>query len=309
MFGGLIVSISTAWPSARAVLLVLLAGLLATLAMPSLVPGGTVAAATEFACTGTKFFASAPSGAVFNEGDAWQGGTFTSIENDAHMERLSSPNGDVFGSFRPLDEGYVATIVFGSPIHITSVLWRDNDPKAGEAGWSLNGVAGPNTGDDGTLVTSTNIVGATVTINAGGDSGGIDFCFTPVENGGGGEGCTPGYWKVPQHHDSWTATGYTTSQTLESVFNLPDSLGMDNVTLHQALQGGGGPGVTGAATILRRAATASLLNSAHPSVDFEHTTAEVISSVNTAFASLDRNTMLALASSLDASNNEGCPLN
>jgi hypothetical protein len=303
------VPISISRPSARIVLLVLMAGLAATLAMPSLAPGGTVAAATTFPCTGTKFFASAPSGAVFNEGDTWQGGTFTSIENDAHMERRSSPNGDVFGSFRPLDEGYVATIVFGSPIHITSVLWRDNDPKSGEAGWSLNGVAGPITGDDKTLVTSTNIVASTITINAGGDSGGIDFCFTPTNGGGGGEGCTPGYWKVPQHHDSWAATGYTTGQTLESVFDLPNSLGMDNVTLLQALQGGGGSGVTGAATILRRAATASLLNAAHPSVDFDHTTAQVIAQVNAAFASLDRNTMLALASSLDASNNEGCPLN
>jgi hypothetical protein len=286
-----------------------IAASLAVFAMPSAAGNVAQAAgATAFPCDGTKFFASAPSGAKFFVNDSWQGGTFTSIENNASMERIVSTNGNVFGSFRPLDSGYVATITFASPIHITSVLWRDNDPKAGEAGWSLNGVVGPLTGDDGTLVTSVNIVTTTVTINAGGDSGGIDFCFVPVNGGGGGgEGCTPGYWKVPQHHDSWV--GYTTGQTLESVFDLPDSLGMDSVTLLQALQGGGGPGVTGAATILGRAATASLLNAANPSVDFDHTTAEVISSVNAAFASLNRNTMLALAASLDASNNEGCPLN
>ena len=286
-------------------------GSLAAFAMPSATPlGGTAHAATAFACTGTKFFASASAGAVFNEGDSWQGGTFTSIENDAHMERLSSPNGDVFGSFRPLDEGYVATISFSTDIHISSVLWRDNDPKSGEAGWSLNGVAGPITGDDSTLVSSVNITTSTVTIDAGGDSGGIDFCFTPVNGGGGGEGCTPGYWKVPQHHDSWAATGYTTGTTLEAVFDVDDSLGMDNKTLLQALQGGGGPGVAGAAKILFRAATASLLNASHSGVDFALGAQDVIDAVNAVVStSPSRSAMLALAASLDAQNNEGCPLN
>ncbi|MGQ0609044.1 MAG: hypothetical protein ACT4OQ_11360 [Chloroflexota bacterium] len=185
---------------------------------------------------------------------------------------------------------------------------RSNDPNPGEAGWSFNGIAGPLTDDGNTQVTLVNLTTDTVNIKAGGDSGGIDFCFTPV-NGGGGEGCTPGYWKVPQHHDSWAATGYATSDTLESVFNVPDSLGMDNVTLLQALQGGGGPGVTGGAKILLRAATASLLNASHPDVSFGQTEAEVISAVNTALASLNRGTMLALAGDLDDANHQDCPLN
>lgn len=285
-------------------------GSLAVFAMPS-ATGNVTNAAVAFPCNGTKFFASAPAGARFNVNDIWQGGTFTSIQNGARMERIVSTDGDTFGSFRPLDRGYVATISFASPIHITSVLWRDNDPKAGEVGWSLNGVAGPITGDDDTLVTNTNIVTSTVTIDAGGDSGGIDFCFVPVDgNGGGGEGCTPGYWKVPQHHDSWIATGYTTSTTLETVFNVADSLGMDNVTLLQALQGGGGPGVAGGAKILFRAATAALLNGAHPDVDFARTSAEVIAAVNAVVSTNpNRDAMLALASTLDAENNGGCPLN
>jgi hypothetical protein len=124
-----------------------------------------------------------------------------------------------------------------------------------------------------------------------------------------GEGCTPGYWKQPQHFDSWTPTGFTTGQTLESVFDVPDSLGMDNVTLVAALEGGGGPGLTGAARILFRAAVAALLNSAHPGVDYPLTTAQVIAAVNAALASGDRDTMLSLAGTLDTNNNLGCPLN
>ena len=37
-----------------------------------------------------------------------------------------------------------------------------------------------------------------------------------------GEGCTPGYWKQPQHFDSWV--GYTPSQSFEAVFSVDVTL-------------------------------------------------------------------------------------
>ena len=89
---------------------------------------------------------------------------------------------------------------------------------------------------------------------------------------------------------------------------MPDSLNMDNVTLLAALDGGGGSGVDGAARILFRAAVASLLNSTSPDVDFNLTTAQVISQVNTAIATLNRDTILTLAGQLDGFNNQGCDL-
>jgi hypothetical protein len=122
------------------------------------------------------------------------------------------------------------------------------------------------------------------------------------------EGCTPGFWKVPQHHDSWVATGFTTGQTLESVFDVPDSLGLDERTLLQALSFKGGSTIDGAAEILLRAAVAAVLNASHPDVNYEFTLAEVIADVNAALASGDRATILALASELDAANNAGCAL-
>jgi hypothetical protein len=93
------------------------------------------------------------------------------------------------------------------------------------------------------------------------------------------------------------------------VFDVPDSLGLDNTTLIQALNLKGGSGTAGAARNLLRAAVASLLNAAHPDVDFQLTTAQVIDQVNAALASNNRNTMLNLASTLDGYNNAGCPLN
>ena len=120
----------------------------------------------------------------------------------------------------------------------------------------------------------------------------------------GTEGCTPGYWK--NHLDSWQ--GFEPQQTLESVFDVPDSFGLDDKTLIEGLKLKGGKDVDGAAEILLRAAVASLLNAENSDVGYTMSTAEVISSVNTALASNDRETMLALKDQLDFDNNLGCPL-
>ena len=90
---------------------------------------------------------------------------------------------------------------------------------------------------------------------------------------------------------------------------MPNSFGLDNRTLLQALNFDGGSSTTAAARILLRAAVSALLNAASPDVNYPLTTAEVIAQVNAALASNNRSTMLALASQLDSYNNLGCPLN
>jgi len=92
------------------------------------------------------------------------------------------------------------------------------------------------------------------------------------------------------------------------VFDVPDSYGLDNVTLLKALSFKGDTTLTGAARLLLKAGVAALLNSASPGVDYPLTTAEVIAQVNAALASGDRSTIIALAEQLDAYNNYGCPL-
>lgn len=81
-----------------------------------------------------------------------------------------------------------------------------------------------------------------------------------------------------------------------------------NATLLQALAFEGGNGVMGAKLILMRAAVAALLNGAHPGVAYPLDDATVISQVQTAFASNDRDTLLALAITMDINNNLGCTL-
>jgi hypothetical protein len=123
----------------------------------------------------------------------------------------------------------------------------------------------------------------------------------------GDQGCTPGYWK--NHTDSWPPTGYSTTQTVVSVF--PESYRYPDQafsTLLQALGFAGGPGNDGAAEILLRAGVAALLNASHPDVDYPRTAADVLTAVNTALTQ-NRDAMLALAAALDADNNRGCPLN
>jgi hypothetical protein len=92
-----------------------------------------------------------------------------------------------------------------------------------------------------------------------------------------GEGCTPGYWKVKQHHDSWV--DYTSSDSFETIFQV--EIG-DDITLLQALKIRD-PWGEGA---LKRHAVAALLN-ASSSVDYLYTEAEVIEWVRMAYTNGD----------------------
>ena len=134
----------------------------------------------------------------------------------------------------------------------------------------------------------------------------------------GMQGCTPGYWK--NHTDSWLETptwGIPTSKLVTSAYaGAAQRPNLKGVTFLEALQGGGGPGVDGAAKVLARAATAAWLNAAHEGLGYPWRRTgkgldgrpPLVATVDAAFLSGDRATMLALAQRLDADNNLGCPL-
>lgn len=114
----------------------------------------------------------------------------------------------------------------------------------------------------------------------------------------GGEGCTPGYWKQPQHLDSWVT--YSPTDSYDTVFGVTSSFG-STFTLLQALKQGGGGEIA-----LGRHAVAALLNSVNPEVSYEFSTAEVIAIVQNAYATGDFRTAKNL---LQDQNEAGCPLN
>jgi len=116
----------------------------------------------------------------------------------------------------------------------------------------------------------------------------------------GDEGLTPGYWK--NHLGAWTAPYAATTTLAQAGFTGGLFQG---TTMLAALQGGGGPGLSGAQKILYRAAVAALLNAASAEVDYPLSVAQVLAQVNAAVATGDRDAILALASTLDAYNNLG----
>jgi hypothetical protein len=114
---------------------------------------------------------------------------------------------------------------------------------------------------------------------------------------GGGEGCTPGYWKQPHHLDSWEVTGYEPANSFDAVFDVEskfDTL-LDGVTAK-----GGRENAMG------RHAVAALLNASSPDVSYAYSTAQVIAAVQDAYATGD---FEATKDMLEEQNEAGCPLN
>ena len=122
----------------------------------------------------------------------------------------------------------------------------------------------------------------------------------------GGEGCTPGYWKQPQHFDSWTPP-YDPPDKFSDVFARLITVRaggkriITDPTLLQALQANGG-GINA----LVRHGVAALLNAASPGVAYAFSPDAVIAMVQAAIDSGDYETTKDL---LAAENERGCPLN
>jgi hypothetical protein len=118
-------------------------------------------------------------------------------------------------------------------------------------------------------------------------------------------GCTPGYWKEPQHLDSWGPTGFQTTDKFNTVFgvtqyNKNDGTPYTLLEVMQLLNGNGDP----ISTNLGFHAVAALLNAGHPDVNYGYTSGEIIT--------LFRNNLhraADLKDSLAMLNERGCPLN
>ena len=130
---------------------------------------------------------------------------------------------------------------------------------------------------------------------------GSTFALETPNEPPGDEGCTPGYWKVPQHHDSWGPTGYAPNDNFDQVFGVSV---FGTKTLLQVLSTGGG-----GEKALGRHAVAALLNATHPDVEYGLTEAQVLIAVSDALNGGDDDVIEDLKNLLDDLNNAGCPLN
>ena len=156
----------------------------------------------------------------------------------------------------------------------------------------------PITGTDEVTVTATDDAGVVV-----------DFYNSLIPPPGGGEGCTPGYWRNHAGPDSfsnggkkkpssWPPTGFSPQNGYDGVFGVSSSFGGN--LIDASVRGGGGENALG------RHAVAALLNSAHPGVSYAFSTAEVIALVQQAYATGDFNDA---KDALEVENEQGCPLN
>jgi hypothetical protein len=140
---------------------------------------------------------------------------------------------------------------------------------------------------------------------------------------GNTQGCTPGYWKVSQHWDSWQESSPT--DLFSTMFGTSNTLsGIAKFTMVGALAGKGGTGVDGARQILARAAAAAYLNASYDAPDgsamlypYRRSTPNTVGgvtypalvpTVRTLLTGTNRAAMLDFAAKLDKANNLGCPL-
>jgi len=140
-------------------------------------------------------------------------------------------------------------------------------------------------------------------------------CFFEIEIPEYG-GFTPGWWK--NHLDDWPES-YNSEDTLaDAGFTIPGGIILDDYknnkrdrevnqghTLEDALNYLGGRGHAGCAQILLRAAVAALLNAASGNINYPKSEQWIISEVNAALATGNRNIIISLADSLDEWNNLG----
>lgn len=133
------------------------------------------------------------------------------------------------------------------------------------SGYYVPGACGP----------STNSVEATAyTFSVAGDG---TFVYTSVAtdiasatceqpcDGGGDEGCTPGFWK--NHLEDWAATGYSPGDSFAAIFGQDYGF----ATLFDAVRARGD-----STNSLVRHAAAALLNASSPYVEYPMTVAQVI---------------------------------
>jgi len=153
-------------------------------------------------------------------------------------------------------------------------------------------------------------IGQTTTTTTDPPPPSTDTTTTTTTTPPGDEGCTPGFWKnLDQHLDEWT--GLTPGQTIESLFDVPDSLGIDSTTLIQVL----GPPAAGAINgsgpngeyQLLRHGVAGVLSANHSGVNYPLSAGEVIALVNGAIGGTAAQ-IQAAKNILAAANEQGCPL-
>lgn len=196
----------------------------------------------------------------------------------------------------------------GDPATAFRTIWNQNDPLAAAssvtvtenvpANMQVDSIVIVNVDENGNLIFPyTKFTGTNTATATGVDfKHGAYFAFFNSEIPevpGGGEGCTPGYWRQAQHFGNWT--GYSPNQQFSSVFD--DAF--PGMTLLQVVSlGGGGLNALGRHTV------AALLNGSS-TVDYSMSAQQVIDAFNAVYPNGDYEGQKTI---FETENELGCPL-
>jgi hypothetical protein len=131
----------------------------------------------------------------------------------------------------------------------------------------------------------------------------VDTSTPATDQYGGGHGCTPGYWKQPQHFFRWGSIPQSQSYNTTFGVTAAQSGFANSFSLLQALANGGG-----GLSALGRQAAAAYLNSRTPGMGFPYTTAQVIALVHDAIVSGNAKTIESTKDALEKANSLEGPL-
>ncbi len=165
---------------------------------------------------------------------------------------------------------------------VDSITYGDVEAKepGGEVELIPSGLkfAMPPTGDnvlDTVIIEECGVTSMVVSLNGSGAIDNIEIELEDRNGNGGGEGCTPGFWK--NHEADWV--GLSPGDSFETVFGTsPDPFPGDPTLADVFDLNGGG------IKKLSQHALAALLNALHPDVDYDLTPAEVIADYQAALA-------------------------
>lgn len=222
------------------------------------------------------------------------------IEVATNGEDADSPPGPTLAVGSPVHWTYTVTNLAEGPLSDITVIDRQGAAVSCPAATLAGGAS---------MVCTASGVALPGQYENVGEASGIDFLGHFVVDidfshyfgevvAGGGQGCTPGYWKQPHHFDSWPPT-LSPGQPFGSVF----ADAFPGKSLRDVLaQGGGGLNALG------RHSVAALLNASSPRVSFDLLPTQVIQRFDAAFPG-SNNGYESLKNEFEELNEQGCPLN
>ncbi len=192
--------------------------------------------------------------------------------------KLPPDDADEKGAFFDFDFSGWGPLAPSATVCVDSITYGDVEAKepGGEVELFPSGLKFdmPPTGDNvlnTVLIGECGVTSMVVSLNG---SGAIDNIKIQPEEDGGGEGCTPGFWK--NNLGAWGLTAFSPGDSFETIFGR-DAF-TDDPSLLQVMNFRGG-----GLNRLSAHAVAALLNASHPDIDYDLTPADVITDWQIAF--------------------------